>query len=438
MLDLLRIFRTSLRARLMGGFCAVLAPLVVFPAIGVAFLYGVITGFQGVAARMVHSMHVTMDLQKAVLDAAMPPNDYIIHGNPAEREEFKRLVGKVEACFAEQVAAPEADGANGQALIRAAREEWDRARAMGEKILSVQRPDPSVLHKEMEEFDAQIDRTVAALEKLHDFTKAEIEDHARAMALSVWTRASLMFASVFVLGAIIVVGAGIVLGRSVLVPILTLEEGARRFEEGDLSHRVSLDRGDELGRLAGTFNTMAERIEKSQADLRELSIRDSLTGLYNAGEFARRMEEEEARWKRTRRPFSLLMLDLDRFKEVNDTYGHPAGDAVLKAVVTIVLSELRPGDTVCRYGGEEFAVILPETPGGGAIVAAERVRGSVAAAPITIAWGKDVHVTVSIGAAAFPDDAKSPEALVAMADEALYAAKRAGRNRVRRFEGAEG
>ncbi|MEK6815633.1 MAG: diguanylate cyclase [Nitrospirota bacterium] len=399
MVDLLRIFRTSLRARLMGGFCAVLAPLVVFP---------------------------------------VPPNDYIIHGNPAEREEFKRLVGKVEACFARQLAAPEADGADGQALVRVAREEWERARSMGERILALPRPDPAILHKEMEEFDAQIDRTVAALERLHDFTKAEIEGQARAMALSVWRRASLIFASVFLLEAVIVVAAGIVLGRSVLVPILTLEEGARRFGEGDLSHRVSLDRGDELGRLAGAFNTMAERIEKSQRDLMKLSIRDSLTGLYNAGEFARRVEEEKARQERTKRPFSLLMLDLDRFKEVNDTYGHPAGDAVLKAVVTILLSELRQGDTLCRYGGEEFAVILPETPGGGAIVAAERVRGSVAAAPITIAWGKDVHVTVSIGAAVFPDDAKSPEALVAMADEALYAAKRAGRNRVRRFEGAEG
>ena len=291
MVDLLRIFRTSLRARLMGGFCAVLAPLVVFP---------------------------------------VPPNDYIIHGNPAEREEFKRLVGKVEACFARQLAAPEADGADGQALVRVAREEWERARSMGERILALPRPDPAILHKEMEEFDAQIDRTVAALERLHDFTKAEIEGQARAMALSVWRRASLIFASVFLLEAVIVVAAGIVLGRSVLVPILTLEEGARRFGEGDLSHRVSLDRGDELGRLAGAFNTMAERIEKSQRDLMKLSIRDSLTGLYNAGEFARRVEEEKARQERTKRPFSLLMLDLDRFKEVNDTYGHPAEMPFLK------------------------------------------------------------------------------------------------------------
>jgi diguanylate cyclase (GGDEF)-like protein len=196
---------------------------------------------------------------------------------------------------------------------------------------------------------------------------------------------------------------------------------------------VTVDGQDELRQLAGTFNAMAERLQKSQAALEELSAHDGLTGLYNYREFQRRLAEEVERHHRYERPFSLLMLDLDHFKKVNDTHGHQAGDEVLRAVADRIRAEVRPADHVARYGGEEFAVILSETLGSGALAVAERICAAIAARPIALAEGA-VPITVSIGVAAIPEDAESGEQIIAAADQSLYAAKNAGRNRAIRHE----
>lgn len=162
----------------------------------------------------------------------------------------------------------------------------------------------------------------------------------------------------------------------------------------------------------------------------ELSTHDSLTGLCNRREFERWLKEEAERSRRFGRPFALLMLDIDHFKVVNDTYGHPAGDEALRAVAALLSGEVRSVDTVARYGGEEFAILMPETGGSGGLTMAERIRVSIASQAITVAQGQAVNLTVSIGVAAFPEAAGSEKELVAAADGALYAAKSAGRNRV--------
>ena len=124
------------------------------------------------------------------------------------------------------------------------------------------------------------------------------------------------------------------------------------------------------------------------------------------------------------------MLDIDRFKAVNDTWGHPAGDAVIRAVAERVHNELRPTDRAARYGGEEFAVLLPETGAQGVMMAAERMRGAIASTPIAISSDQSISVTVSIGVAACPANGADEQALISSADKALYAAKQGGRDRV--------
>jgi diguanylate cyclase (GGDEF)-like protein len=142
------------------------------------------------------------------------------------------------------------------------------------------------------------------------------------------------------------------------------------------------------------------------------------------------LKEEAERWRRYHHSCALLIVDLDHFKTVNDTWGHPVGDEVLRAVAARILREIRPADRAARSGGEEFAILLPETGGAGALALAERVRAAFAASPITLTSGQAIDLTVSIGGAAFPDDAGDAEGLIAAADRALYAAKQAGRNRV--------
>jgi diguanylate cyclase (GGDEF)-like protein len=127
------------------------------------------------------------------------------------------------------------------------------------------------------------------------------------------------------------------------------------------------------------------------------------------------------------------MADLDDFKAVNDQHGHPAGDAVLKAVVARILESVREMDTVARYGGEEFSVILPRTDAECGQRVAERLRAAVAASPLSAGLPRPLRISISIGLAVYPDDTVSKGGLVECADKALYAAKRTGKNRVVRF-----
>jgi len=165
-------------------------------------------------------------------------------------------------------------------------------------------------------------------------------------------------------------------------------------------------------------------------EARRLAAVDPLTGLLNRRAFCSAMERELARCERHRHPVSVLLLDVDRFKSINDNHGHGAGDAVLAAVGKILLAAARRSDLVARWGGEEFVVALPETNDFGGRIAAERLRACIEATRIALPdGGSDVSVTASIGVATLRAG-ESLDALVARADRAMYAAKVAGRNRV--------
>ncbi len=162
--------------------------------------------------------------------------------------------------------------------------------------------------------------------------------------------------------------------------------------------------------------------------LRRLATRDQLTGLLNRREFERILAEEEERSRRFGHPLSLVMIDIDRFKWINDTHGHPVGDAVLREVARRLAEEVRSVDRVARFGGEEFVVVLVETDREAAFEMARRVCAAIEREPVLVNETLPLNVTVSAGTASLPIDAKTGEALVAAADKALYAAKGAGRN----------
>jgi diguanylate cyclase (GGDEF)-like protein len=164
-----------------------------------------------------------------------------------------------------------------------------------------------------------------------------------------------------------------------------------------------------------------------------LSETDELTGLYNTRGFAIVADRLFGQAQRYKRAVSVLMVDSDNLKSVNDTHGHEAGNRLLKQLAARIQAELRYTDVPARYGGDEFILLLPETPSRGAADVAERIRESMAAKPI-VYDGKAVPSTVSIGVATFPEDGNSLDALVGRADRALYRAKQEGRNRVVCFQ----
>ena len=163
----------------------------------------------------------------------------------------------------------------------------------------------------------------------------------------------------------------------------------------------------------------------------EQAVTDELTGLANNRAFRQVMQKEAARAERFGHELALLILDIDDFKQVNDTYGHLQGDAVLRTIAKVLTAESRGIDEPARYGGEEFVVALPETGTAGAVEVAERIRERIAEQRIPLVEGRgELHVTASLGAATMPSTARDVASLIAAADAALYEAKRAGKNRV--------
>ena len=166
-----------------------------------------------------------------------------------------------------------------------------------------------------------------------------------------------------------------------------------------------------------------------------LSQTDDLTGLYNTRGFAIAANRLFGQATRYGRPASLLMVDSDNLKHVNDAHGHEAGNRLLRELANAVQAELRATDVPARYGGDEFIVLLPETSSKGATDVAERIRNAIASRPLAID-GHHVTATVSIGVACYPEDGRTLDALAARADRALYQAKQEGRNRVARYAAA--
>ncbi|OGW16298.1 MAG: hypothetical protein A2035_00895 [Nitrospirae bacterium GWA2_42_11] len=233
---------------------------------------------------------------------------------------------------------------------------------------------------------------------------------------------------VFLISSVLLVIAGL-LGWRIARPIKELTSKSTAMSNGELASRVNIQRQDEIGQLAHAFNKMAASIQESHNELVRLSSVDGLTGLYNHREFQKRLEAEINRASRHGSTLSLLLIDIDYFKKVNDTYGHQSGDEVLHILGDFILKKIRISDFAARYGGEEFSIILPETTSSNAFIFSERLRKEINLLATTVLGKETINITVSIGIATFPEDSSKREWLIKAADQALYFAKQKGRNK---------
>ena len=205
-------------------------------------------------------------------------------------------------------------------------------------------------------------------------------------------------------------------------------QNARSFEMAHSEVEERRRAEDELRAANENLKVRMTEIESLQNDLREQAIRDALTALFNRRYLIEALPGAIARCERDNVPLTVAMLDVDQFKAVNDSLGHDVGDQVLRAVADYLASNTRDGDVACRYGGEEFVVLLPGTSFETALQRAEQWRAEIAA--LVVPSIERPSVTVSIGVAAHPDHTRNGEALVRLADAAMYEAKSSGRNRV--------
>jgi len=224
-------------------------------------------------------------------------------------------------------------------------------------------------------------------------------------------------------GLAMLVAGSLVIARSITRPVARLAEAARRVEEGDYTRHAAPTSRDEIGQLAVSFNHMLDGIQSREREILRLAYEDGLTGLPNRAMFNQQLEQAVRTARRESQPVGVLLFDMDRFKAINDTLGHPVGDQALREVGLRVRTALRDSDVVARLGGDEFAVLLSTGSSEHSFqVVAGKIQGALEA-PLAID-GQSMDIAASIGIARFPEHGDDAASLMRAADVAMYVAKR--------------
>ena len=260
-------------------------------------------------------------------------------------------------------------------------------------------------------------RTVAAMELRRD-----LEELDRGLARD---RRSLAIAGGAAVGGLSLL-LNFLLGRAVFAPLQKLRQASRRIGGGEVGTRLDWRRGDEIGELAGDFDRMASELQRVHSHLEGLALKDPLTSLLNHRAFQERAAQELRRAEREGYPVSIVALDVDNFKEINDRWGHAAGDDALRTLASAIRAEIRPSDVCGRVGGDEFMLAIVHSRAEAAEEVVERLRLRIAGMRFGPAGQS---LTLSAGVSEFPRHSLSQDELVHLADGAMYWAKSSGRNR---------
>lgn len=426
--DFLRLRQHSLKQRLGLGMGIIVVPLLLIATGGYLLFQFAVETLERSHEEIESEMMPVVRLQELLLLAQMPANDYLIHGRAEEHGKFETLRAAVNTAYTQAFAAPY-EKAEKRTFLQRSREAWQAGERLSDDIFALRDPVGSRPGAElMVRMDALLQTASDQLKLVTELALGELSSqhdlvHQLNRKLGVILLVSLALVSVTVF-------IGLYLMRQwIFAPLEQLRAAAEQFGAGNLAHRIPVRGGDEIDQVAETFNHMAATLAQDRQILHELAVHDQLTGLFNVREFHRQLELEITRAQRYAHPLAVLMIDIDHFKAVNDQYGHPAGDVVLRNVAERIRVSLRPNDVSARYGGEEFVVLLPETDTAGARAMGERLCAAVRATAVRVSADVQPSITVSVGYAVYPQDATEDAELIAVADRTLYAAKRGGRDR---------
>jgi diguanylate cyclase (GGDEF)-like protein len=374
------------------GVLAIVLPVLLLTAASQFLVTRTVERFQTALDRTVGLMVPMMTLHGRIVAAGRAPHAYLALPSPQARDDVHAAVRMVDQLMGEVRRLPVLSSVD-RILLEDIASEWRDGRAAALRIADRDGPWPAAeLAPVVERLDRMTGRSALHTEQLFDSALRELGREWEQVRGR--NRAEL---GITVLVSVLVLGLAVAAGLGVL--------------------------------------RMARSLQASEARFAHLARHDPLTGLENRQSFHVRLEEELERARRFDRPCGLIMLDVDHFKAVNDTHGHPAGDEALRRIAGVLNRCVRRIDHVGRYGGEEFIVLLPETGPEGAEALAERIRAAIRAHPTPLGTELEQRLTASLGVASFPADADSAADLVRAADVALYAAKEAGRDRVARAAG---
>ncbi len=417
----------SLKFKIIAGFAVIFIAVVIFGVLVATSLGRVIGDYRDAQAFMKKQAHPIAHLRADLLKAAMPVNDFLNTMNYDEIDQFDKDRTDIDREFT--LLKKNVTNQRTRGFIVDAETIWIKARVQGVSILSARYSSvDNSSNMRMERFERLIESSIVKLDRAEARLAEKVEKRLQS-AKRFLGLANIFIIVIWILTPTILVIAALWLIKIVLSPIASLQRGAKEIASGDLNHDFAFRSSDEFEQLAREFNVMAMRLKENRDALHELAIQDGLTELYNHREFQRLLRHEIERSRRTKKPVSLLFLDIDNFKNYNDTFGHKQGDSALKIVAGILKEQVRQIDVAARYGGEEFAIILTGTAAKKASTTAERIRKAVSTQPFIV--NEEVNqLSVSIGIAEFPENAEKAGDLIEAADLALYTAKRNGRDRV--------
>ncbi len=423
----IKTFFSSLRQQILIGVLSLLVPLVTLAGTGYYIYLNTVTSFDSVMDDVfLHGLPVG-EVRELLFQVSLPVTNHIISSNAAERDKYIELKAQINQVLQDAVDAKTDEiGLVNKEIIKQAYIEWQTAMIQADNLVFLRDEitDEEATHL-FNRFDHHLGVAIAEVILYHQNInqaiinkRASVDKHLKDVRyISI-----VIIIIAFLVSAIIIV----FFIKNVVLPLQLIEKGAMQFGQGDFSRRIAISSRNELGKLAVTFNSMADKLE-------DIATRDGLTNLLNKKAILKVLESELARAKRHNSSLSLMMLDLDYFKNINDTYGHQAGDMVLVTATELIDKYVRGIDYVGRYGGEEILIVLPDTSETESVEIAERIRRSLASTPIAVSETVFVNVTLCVGIAMFPADGTDESALLNHADQAMYHAKGAGRNQVVRF-----
>jgi diguanylate cyclase (GGDEF)-like protein len=422
-------YKHSLQQRFILTAVMMLVPLVILVTIQYSVFNSTIAHLNNVIEHSSLELTNIKQLQHVMHKAVMAPNDYLVHGEVIEREHYAAASSKVTMTI-NNMRKVMMEHPGELELLERVEQLWGQIDQKALNILASTNPvGNTAMAKEMELMDATAVQAISVLEQMFSVVTLEITEESEDADYLRSIMVALIIGGTSI-SALLILWLNRKLALAVVNPICCLKQAANRVSDGDYSACLSWQRQDEIGELSQSFDTMTKYLEKAHAQLELLACQDSLTGILNRREFERLFSIEFSRASRFEHNLSLVMIDLDHFKQINDTHGHLAGDKVLQIFATLVKGAVRDIDRFARYGGEEFILILPEADREGAHVLAERIRTLVENTNFAEEGAEPVHVTISAGIASFPKNGLSENEMIDSADKALYQAKHDGRNRV--------
>ena len=350
---------------------------------------------------------------------------------PQARATYDAQVARVDARFRSYLSNRSSMAPDELEHVEAALSEWIVARDSHEAILGGAAATPSDMAEEMSHISVLLHSVTNRLGSAYDLASREL-DIAHDAVRRTQLLAALLIGGIFLIGLAVVALTARSLSRFVVQPIRVLQEAARRLRRGDLSHRVHPTGSSELIELGVAFNKMADSVDRTNAALEHRALHDDLTGLANRVLLRDRIDHARSIRGPFAAPYALVLIDLDRFKTVNDRFGHSYGDAVLVEAASRIRITARNMDTVARLGGDEFAVFLEHVTGIEQVAhVADRITAGLSR-PYEID-GTEIFVGASTGIS-FSSSQQDSDTLLHNADLAMYAAKARGGNAFQIFQ----